>query len=308
VVVGSINADLLVTVERHPKPGETLLATGASTAAGGKGANQALAAALRGARVAMVGAVGDNANAEAALSHLREADVDLAGVRTVPGPTGLALVTLSADGENSIVVVPGANASVTSECVRRAESVVSGAAVLVVQGEIPAEGVEAAVGVAADAGARVVINLAPVLELPSATLRCADPLVLNEFEADLLAELVGVAPASADGRLAVPAEAGHADDCAAALVAWGIPSLVITLGPVGAVGCTRDETFFQTATKVAARDTTGAGDAFVGAMSAELARGLDLRAAVAIATKVAAFSVQRSGAQPSYPTVDDPLP
>lgn len=179
VIVGSINVDLMLTVERHPHPGETLRGGSGAHLAGGKGATQAVAAARTGARTAMVGAVGSDATADTALEHLRGADVDLSSVRTVPGPTGLAVVTLAADGENTIVVVPGANATVTPDVVREAAAVIRDAAVCVVQAEIPLPSVEEAVRVAHDAGVRVVLNVAPAARLPWATLRAADPLVVQ---------------------------------------------------------------------------------------------------------------------------------
>src|SRR5665648_519882 len=141
VVVGSVNADLLVEVERHPHPGETLLGRSSSVLAGGKGANQAVAAARLGARTAMVGAVGRDPYAEVALSELGRSAVDLTHVMSVDGATGLAVVTVADDGENSIVVIPGANASVTPEVVEAAVATIAGALVCVLQAEIPLDAV-----------------------------------------------------------------------------------------------------------------------------------------------------------------------
>lgn len=301
VIVGSINVDLMLTVERHPHPGETLRGGSGAHLAGGKGATQAVAAARTGARTAMVGAVGSDATADTALEHLRGADVDLSSVRTVPGPTGLAVVTLAADGENTIVVVPGANATVTPDVVREAAAVIRDAAVCVVQAEIPLPSVEEAVRVAHDAGVRVVLNVAPAARLPWATLRAADPLVVNQHEASILLE----------GR---PAEPGAASPVAAAeaaaqeLRAAGVPSVVVTVGGSGSVVLDRSGTHVIPARPVTAVDTTGAGDAFVGALAAGLAAGRTLPDAAAHATRVAAASVQRLGAQASYPWKDDPLP
>ncbi|WP_024287349.1 ribokinase [Cellulomonas sp. KRMCY2] len=308
VVVGSINVDLVLTVPRHPLPGETLLGGSGAHFAGGKGANQAVAAARLGAVTAMVGAVGDDATAATALAELRAADVDLAAVAVHPGPTGLAVVTLADDGENTIVVVAGANASVTTERVDAAAGTIGAAAVCVLQAEIPLDAVARAAEVAAAAGVRVVLNVAPACTLPLATLRLADPLVVNEHELAIvltavdhgadLAPLTGDPDALGDGALTR----------AARLHALGVPSVLVTLGAAGVVGVEADGSWSEPARTVTPRDTTGAGDAFVGALATHLARGATLRDAAVIATRVAAYSVQRLGAQASYPWKDDPLP
>ncbi|WP_242511379.1 ribokinase [Pengzhenrongella frigida] len=311
VVVGSTNVDLVLTVARHPRPGETLIGGSGELFAGGKGANQAVAAARLGARTAMVGAVGGDPNAAVALSELTAADVDLEAMARVPGPTGLAVVTLADDGENTIVVVPGANAAVTPAVVEAARAVVGGARICLLQAEIPLEAVTRAAAIAAAEDVRVVLNLAPACQLPIATLRLADPLVVNEHEVALL---LGWLRAE-DGPSPAPAVTGgtpatHAEALAAAraLRAYGVRSVVVTLGRLGAVGIGADGEWSLPARTVPVRDTTGAGDAFVGALAAALAAGHPLADAAATATGVAAFSVQRLGAQASYPWKDDPLP
>ena len=301
VIVGSINVDLMLEVERHPHPGETLLGGSGALLAGGKGANQAVAAARAGARTAMVGAVGSDANSETALEHLRGADVDLSAVRTVPGPTGLAVVTLAADGENTIVVVPGANATVTPDVVREAAAVIREAAVCIVQAEIPLPSVEEAVRLAHEAGVRVVLNVAPAARLPWATLRSADPLVVNQHEAAILLHDGPARPGTTSPVTAAEAAAHE-------LHAAGVPSVVVTVGGAGTVVVDSSGTHLIPARPVTAVDTTGAGDAFVGALAAGLAAGRTLPEAAARATRVAAASVQHLGAQVSYPWKDDPLP
>lgn len=299
VVVGSINVDLFARVERHPRPGETVLGGDGSTRPGGKGANQAVAAALAGAPVVMVGGVGDDAQAEVGLSLLRRAGVDLTRVRAVTGtPTGLALITVSDAGENSIIVVPGANHEVGLEDV--ADLGLTAADVLVVQGEIPVEVVDATVRAAREAGARAVVNLAPVVDLDPETLRAADPLVVNEHEALASARILGV-----DAGVAADAD-GSVDEAAAttlaeALVAAGVGSVVITLGGAGAVVAAPDaESFTCAGEKVEVVDTTGAGDCFAGTVAAHLALGRDLGEASAAGNRAAAKAVQARGAQESY--------
>ncbi len=292
VVVGSINADLVLQVGRHPAPGETVLGSTSAVLAGGKGANQAVAAARLGASVAMVGAVGSDAYARTALSGLRDAGVDLTHVAAVDGPTGLAVVTLADDGENSIVVVPGANTAVTPDVVDRATDLLARARVVVLQAEIPLAAVTRAAQAAHARGVRVLLNVAPAAALPAEVIALADPLVVNEHEAAVLL-----------GR-----PVGAPEEAAAGLAALGAASVLVTLGPAGVTGRTGGRTWSLPARTVTARDSTGAGDAFVGAVAAGLAAGRDLREATEHAVRVAAFSVLRLGAQSSYPRKDDPLP
>ena len=191
VVVGSINADLVVTLERHPQPGETLLGRTMTVMPGGKGANQAVAAAKLGAPTMMIGAVGQDAYTDVALSGLHSAGVNTDGVQRVGTTTGVAIVEVDDGGENTIVVIPGANGKVTPALVASAADRLADAGVLVLQGEIPAASVAAAV---ASGTGRVMINLAPVIELDRNTLLRADPLVVNEHEGALvLAQLTGTA-------------------------------------------------------------------------------------------------------------------
>lgn len=292
VVVGSINVDLVAQVSRHPAPGETVLGRSSTTLPGGKGANQAVAAARLGAGVALVGAVGTDANAAVALSGLQEAGVDLGHVRTVDTATGLAIVTVADDGENSIVVVPGANGAVTPGVVDAAAPLVAQARVCVLQAEIPVASVVRAAEAAHRSGVRVLLNVAPATPLPPEVLALADPLVVNQHEAAVLL-----------GRPL--ADARQATDELADL---GVPSVVVTLGAAGALGRDRGEAWSLPARAVEPRDTTGAGDAFVGALASRLAAGDTVRQAAQHATRVAAASVTRLGAQPSYPWKGDRLP
>lgn len=289
VVVGSVNADLVARVERHPAPGETLLGTSMVVLPGGKGANQAVAAARCGAATALVGAVGTDPFAEPALGGLRAAGVDLAALVVRDGPTGIAVVTVDDDGENTIVVVPGANALVDDAAVTAHRQRVESAAVVVVQGEIARSGTERA---AALTRGRLLVNLAPVVDVDLAVLRAADPLVVNEHEAGLvLAALDGGAPArrdtaQADGRIT------------ARLLGHGVRSVVLTLGARGAlVARAGQDPVPLAAPRVDVVDTTGAGDAFVGALAAGLAAGEDLVDAARVAVRVGASAVGSAGAQ-----------
>lgn len=297
VVIGSANVDVIVRVVRHPTPGETVVGDGGDRLPGGKGANQALAARLQGARVAFVAAVGSDPDAEVALATLRKAGIDLKGVATVGGHrTGVAIITVADDGENTIVVVPGANSTVTPHDAVAAVDAMSDGDVLLMQGELPRATTETAVRAAHAAGRRVVLNVAPWIPMDRDVLTAADPLVLNEHEA-----------VQASGELGLPDQSDFVVT-AGAMLAAGVPSIVITLGATGAVAGRGNEVGAVRAPKVSAVDTTGAGDAFTGALAARLLAGDALIDAARHATRVAAFSVVRPGAQPSYPASDDHLP
>jgi len=267
VVVGSLNIDLVTRVERHPKPGETVLGTGVGRVAGGKGANQAVAASAAGATVVMVGAVGSDESGSAYVARLSALGIDTAPVRVAPGlPTGHALITVDDAGENSIVVVSGANAALAVEDLGVLGSVGPGDLVLL-QLEVPLEVVTAAVRRASARGARVVLNLSPYAALPPDVVALADPVVVNEHEALLLAD-----------SEAMPA------------------SMVVTFGAAGAAW-NGDQQQGPVVDQAEVLDTTGAGDAFCGALSAALVAGADRSQALQLALAAGAESVRHLGAQ-----------
>lgn len=295
VVVGSINTDLSVLCERHPEAGETLSGTSVNYNPGGKGANQAAAAALLGADVAFVGAVGDDLNRGVALSLMEEAGVATDAIEEVDAPTGLAIVQVDAEGENRIIVISGANSHVDGDFVRKHADVISHADVVIAQGEIPVSGIEA---VAELTTGRFVFNLAPVVEVSEEALKKANPLIVNETEAELLLE-----------RVAPGSEVENYDDIASALYDWGLTSLAMTLGAIGSVIIDENgEKTKVSSAKVVAVDTTGAGDAFVGALAKELAEGKSLHEAALLASRVGAYSTTKYGAQSSYPREGESLP
>ncbi|NYI70682.1 ribokinase [Naumannella cuiyingiana] len=296
LVVGSANLDIAVTTQRLPGPGETVLGDSVVASPGGKGANQAVAAARLGADVIMIGAVGRDDRAEPALELLAAAGVDLTRVARLPEPTGTALIEVDANGENSIIVVSGANAAITPAMIDPAA--LAGAAVVLGQGEIPADTTLAAARAARDAGTRWVLNLAPVIDIDPEAVTLADPLVVNEHEGAGALALLSVEPPPADDHEAL----------VAALLAAGVRSVALTLGGAGALLGARDGITRVAAPTVEVVDSTGAGDAFTGALAGALAGGADLVAAVRHAVRVGAFAVTRPGTQLSYPSADDPLP
>jgi ribokinase len=279
LVVGSANVDLVVAAARRPGAGETVLGGDTELSPGGKGANTAVAAARLGASVALLGAVGEDAYAATLLDSLTESGVRTDLVRRVARPTGVAYITVTPDGENSILVAPGANGEVRAD---RLEEMLPEVRVLVASMEIPLDTVERAVGAAAETGVRTVLNLSPVAKISPATLAALDVLLVNEHEA---AWLLG----------------GEGLDDPAKLLELGPRSAVVTLGARGALVVTADGVTELASPRVEAVDTTGAGDAFAGALTAALAEGAELADAAARAVRVAAISVTRPGAQPSYP-------
>ena len=291
-VMGSINQDFVLKVERRPKPGETVTNAELSKGSGGKGANQAAAAAFLGASVAFLGRVGDDEFREPLVRALGEKGIDTSLIGYAPGAsTGAAFITVTPDGENAITVAPGANRSLTPEDVDAASEAIGGARVLVAQMEIPVETVLRAVEVAAERGTRALVNLAPVLEVPRELLERLDPLVVNEHEA---AFLLGREVEGVEGALAAAPE----------LLSLGPRSAVITVGEAGAVFASGESTEHLTAPKGDVVDTTGAGDAFVGGLATKLARDASLEDAVAYAVRAGAAAVTKEGAQGALPTPD----
>lgn len=298
VVVGSVNADLRITVHRHPQPGETVLGDDGTVTPGGKGANQALAATRAGGHVAMVGAVGQDPDAHTALHLLKDSGTDLSAVEEVDAPTGIAVVMVADSAENEIIVIPGANATVTAETIDRHRDLIAEATAVVCQGETPAQGITRVHQICQTRGTRFILNPAPVITLPPEVIRAADPLIVNEHEAALVAAMID------DGADTAALEADP-PTCIRLLASLGCGSVVMTLGSRGALVARQGKVQAIQAVKVEAVDTVGAGDAFVGALAARLADGQGLEQACRYATRFAALTVTREGAQSSYPTADE---
>lgn len=284
-IVGSSNVDITALMNRLPGPGETVLADSYQLSPGGKGANQALAAALAGARTEFIGAVGNDSHAQIALDQLAKAGIALDRVARVEQPTGVAIIQVDAAAENSIAVVSGANSTVTDQVVNDAGTLHG---IVVLQGEIPASGITAAMDGASE---RIVLNLAPVIELDRDYLLRANPLVVNEHEAALILAQLDGTPISDDEEPVI----------AHKLLDHGLASVVITLGSNGCLVADGGGLTALPAVKVQAVDTTGAGDAFTGALAARLANGDTLAQAATFAGRFAALTVQSHGAQASYP-------
>ncbi|MEV8599934.1 ribokinase [Streptomyces griseoviridis] len=314
LVVGSANADLVIGVERRPAAGETVLGGDLAVHPGGKGANQAVAAARLGAATALLARVGDDGHGRLLLDSLRTAGVDTAGVLVGGAPTGVALITVDPSGDNSIVVSPGANGRLTPEDVRAADGLLRTSRVVSTQLEIPLETVVGVVRSLPEGG-RFVLNPSPPRPLPGEVLAACDPLIVNEHEAKVI--------------LGDSAAGDTPEDWARRLLAEGPRSVVVTLGAEGAlVAETRTETERRTdesgagvgvgvgavgggvevevtrvaSVRVDAVDTTGAGDAFTAALAWRLGTGATLAEAAGYAVRVGAAAVTRRGAQESFPT------
>lgn len=289
-VVGSVNVDLVVRVPALPRPGETVLGGRFGSARGGKGANQAVAAARAGASTTIVARVGDDALGREAVAALRAEGIDTGHVSSTDDcPTGVALILVDSRGENCIAVAGGANDRLSPADVDRARAAIETADVLLVQLEVPVETILRAVEIARAAGCRVVLNPAPARELPGPLLAGVDVLTPNETEAALLA-----------GARARPSPA-----TAEALRELGPAAVVLTRGAEGAVVATATGVTPVPAFRVEPIDTVAAGDVFNGCLAVALAEGLDLSSAARFAAAGAAISVTREGAQDSAPRRDE---
>jgi ribokinase len=289
-VVGSLNMDLVVRAPHMPIPGETIIGSDFRTIPGGKGANQAVAAARLGAEVTMIGRVGDDDFGRAQLRNLGELDIDTTHVMVDPAAaTGIALITLDASGQNSIVLAPGANMRLTKEDINAAQGAIVQSDVLVLQLESPLEVVAHAIEIAYTEGVNVILNPAPARPLPKETLASLDYLIPNESETALLTGVEVV-------------DIHSAKEAAERLREEGVGTVVLTLSDRGAFLASAEESVHVPGYEVEVVDTTAAGDAFVGGFAVALAQGQNLAEAVRYANASGALAVTRLGAQPSLPT------
>ncbi|HZV48882.1 MAG TPA: ribokinase [Candidatus Dormibacteraeota bacterium] len=293
VVLGSLNTDFVARVGELPRPGQTVLGERLLTFAGGKGANQAVAAARLGARVTMVGRVGRDPRGDALFTELERQGVDTRGVARDPEePTGAALIVVDRAGENQIAVTAGANGRVDATDVARALEALEAESMLALQLEIPLEAVARAITEAVRRGHRTILNAAPGMRLEPGLLRGLEAVVVNQDEAGVL---IGRAVAGPAAALAAARDLHLA----------GARLGVVTLGAAGTAFCDHQGPRLAEPFPVSAVDTTAAGDAFVGALAVALGADLPPERAVRLASAAGAAAATREGAQSSLPTAED---
>jgi ribokinase len=293
VVVGSSNMDLVVKARRIPATGETILGGDFIMVPGGKGANQAVAAAKLGAEVYFAAKLGEDMFGKQSLNNLKKEGVKTKYVTcTEQAPSGVALIMVDEQGNNLIVVAPGANQKLSAEDIRKAESCIASSGALVVQLEVPLSTVEFAAGLAYSHGVPVVLDPAPAQKLSPELLKIVDVLKPNETEAQIL---TGVEVTDKDS----------AREAAERLLECGVKTVILTMGAKGFLMAGGNGMEFVAGIKVNAVDATAAGDAFTGSLAVKMAEGKTLREAALFANYVAALSVTKMGAQPSMPTLQE---
>jgi len=293
VVVGSLNVDMVVNVKERPEWGETVLGHGFFTGNGGKGGNQAYSAAKLGASVAMLGCVGDDLFGEQLLNGLIEVGADTSYIEKVGGvSSGVAVISVNAEGDNSIVVSPGANDHVTPEYVKKHEEAIREAKLVMIQLEIPLETVIEVANIAHAHNVPVMLDPAPARKLPDELLKKVTYLVPNESELGVVANTKIT-------------DVESAKTASAWILNKGVGTVFAKLGGKGVVVSRKEDVFAVEPHAVMAVDTTAAGDAFAGALATALASGKNLQEATEFANAVGALTVTKKGAQASMPTLEE---
>jgi len=289
VVIGSINTDLVINTDRMPKIGETILGSGFCVNCGGKGANQAIAVSKLGGDVTFIGAVGNDSNGDIAIENFKANNIKTDRIERVETNTGVAIINVCR-GDNCIILDSGANGVVSKEMIDKNMDVIRSADAVIMQLEIPMETVTYAAKAAHEAGVKVVLNPAPVAEMPKELLENTDVIILNETETEFLTKIY---PDTKENR----------KKCMDFLMKLGIQQVIITLGADGSVYNLAQDIKHQSAFKAEVVDTTAAGDTFIGALCMNFGR--DIREAVEFATAASAITVSRAGASCSIPTGDE---
>lgn len=290
VIVGSLNMDIVVSVPHIPKVGETILASEINHYGGGKGANQAVAAARLGSKVSMIGKIGSDENGEVLLSALRKEGIDTTGMEVSDGITGSAFINVSESGDNNIVVYPGANNDLNVEQIEKYREIIEKSKVCVLQMEIPYEVVKYVVNLCYEKGVKVVFNPAPATkEIEEDLISKTHILIPNETELFILAEEDDIS-------------LEKVEEVARKILNKGCENLIVTLGSKGSMYLQEDKVQYFESKKINAVDTTAAGDSFVGALVTGIVEGKSIPESIDFASYVAALTVTKLGAQNSLPT------
>ncbi len=291
-VIGSLNMDLVVNVDTMPKPGQTIIGRNLKEVQVGKGANQAVAMARLNGNVSMIGKVGEDGFGQTLINSLKNDKVDTTYIQTTKGSTGVALITVDKNAQNSIVVSPGANFEVKEEDIDNNIEAIKNSDIVVLQLETPLNTIKYALNKAKELNKYTILNPAPALKLDDEIIKNVDLLTPNETELEIIS---GVSIENEE----------DIQKAAQIMIEKGVKELIVTLGSKGSLYINKEKSMFKKAYKVEAIDTTAAGDSYTGALAVALSNDKDVEEAMDFASKVGALSVMKEGAQSSLPTLED---
>ena len=291
-VIGSLNMDLVVNVDTMPKPGQTIIGSNFKEVPGGKGAKQAVAMARLNGNVSMIGKVGEDGFGQTLINSLKNDKVDTTYIQTTKGSTGVALITVDKNAQNSIVVSPGANFEVKEEDIDNNIEAIKNSDIVVLQLETPLNTIKYALNKAKELNKYTILNPAPALKLDDEIIKNVDLLTPNETELEIIS---GVSIENEE----------DIQKAAQIMIEKGVKELIVTLGSKGSLYINKEKSMFKKAYKVEAIDTTAAGDSYTGALAVALSNDKDVEEAMDFASKVGALSVMKEGAQSSLPTLED---
>lgn len=291
-VIGSLNMDLVVNVDAMPKPGQTIIGSNFKEVPGGKGANQAVAMARLNGNVSMIGKVGEDGFGQTLINSLKNDKVDTTYIQTAKGSTGVALITVDMNAQNSIVVSPGANFEVKEEDIDNNIKAIENSDIVVLQLETPLNTIKYALNKAKELNKYTILNPAPAVKLDDEIIKNVDLLTPNETELEIIS---GVSIETEE----------DIQKAAQIMIEKGVKELIVTLGSKGSLYINKEKSMFKKAYKVEAVDTTAAGDSYTGALAVALSQDKGIEDAMDFASKVGALSVLKEGAQSSLPTLED---
>ena len=291
-VIGSLNMDLVVNVDKMPKPGQTIIGSNFKEVPGGKGANQAVAMARLNGNVSMIGKVGEDGFGQTLINSLKNDKVDTTYIKTTKGATGVALITVDKNAQNSIVVSPGANFEVKEEDIDNNIEAIKNSDIVVLQLETPLNTIKYALKKSKELNKYTILNPAPALKLDDEIIKNVDLLTPNETELEIIS---GVSIETEE----------DIQKAAQIMIEKGVKELIVTLGSKGSLYINKEKSIFKKAYKVEAVDTTAAGDSYTAALAVALSKDKNIEEAMDFASKVGALSVLKEGAQSSLPTLED---